>query len=148
MIPEGNYPPTFLRGIPHKGPQYFDNQGEVLGHIFRPHDRDLPEAGVFKVSINWEDDATVEDFTLRAIKDDGTLHYNGGAARVSLEKINLMRQEPPYVGTVGYQRDAIRGVNEYHGNLLLNEDRARGSSRAAFFRRLKFTVIDVIPPIE
>ena len=147
MIPEDNYPPTFLRGIPHKGPQYFDSQGEVLGYIFRPNDDAIPEAGVFKVSINWEDDATVEAFTLNARQDDGNLHYRGGVARVSLEKINLMRQEPPYAGTVQYHREAIRG-NEYHGNLLLNEDRVRGSSRKAFFRKLKFTINNVIPPIE
>lgn len=64
-----------------------------------------------------------------------------------------MQQEPPYMGSIGYNREPIIDENPlrenpYHGNLLLNAERALGSSRKALFKRLKFAIMHVIPPIE
>lgn len=146
MLP--NYPPSFLRGIPNRNPQFFDNQGNVTGGVFRPHDQQLPENGFYKISINWEDNAGVENFTLNERLDDGSYHYNGGAARVSLERLELMRQDPPWVGSVEYNREPIAEINEYHGNLLLNEDRiVNRISKKALLARLRLTVIAVVPPL-
>lgn len=147
MLP--NYPPTLLRGIPNKNPQFFDNQGQVTGNVFRPNDGQEPENGFYKISINWEDDDRVEDFTLHERLEDGSYHYKGGAARVSLERIDAMRRETPWVGTVEYCREPINGINNYHGNLLLTEDRVKNkNSKRALLARLRRTITVIILPIE
>jgi hypothetical protein len=147
MLPD--YPPTFLRGIPNKGDQFFDSRAEVTGNIFRRYDGQEPKNGFYAISINWEDDNRAADFTLREPKEDGSYHYRGGVARVSLERIDAMRQEAPWIGTVEYNREPIVGINNYHGNLLLEEGRVQNkTSRRALLARLQFTITTVIPPIE
>lgn len=150
------YPPTLLRGIPNKSPQFFDTLGSVTGYIFKPHSDQQPVNGFYKESINWEDDDTVEVFTLSQRKPDNTLKFKGGVARVLREEINRMMEEVPYANTVAYNRERIvanpdEGIegNPYHGNLLLDETRVDSSvMKKAFFSRLKRTIDDVIPPIE
>jgi hypothetical protein len=147
MLP--NYPPTLLRGIPNKSDQFFDSQGQVTGNVFRPYDGQEPKNGFYEISINWEDDDRAEDFTLHERLEDGSYHYKGGAVRVSLKRIDAMRKEAPWVGTVEYCREPIFGVNDYHGNLLLIEDRVKNkNSRRALLARLQLMITVVIPPIE
>ena len=147
MLP--NYPPSLLRGIPNKGNQFFNSRGEVTGNIFRRYDGQEPVNGFYEISINWEDDESVEDFTLHELNEDCSFHYKGGAARVILERINSMRQEPPWIGSIDYCREPIVGINIYHGNLLLEQGRIENkTSRKALLARLKFTIANVIPPIE
>ena len=117
--------------------------------MFRPHDDQEPVNGFYKISINWEDDDTVKGFTLRERLVDGSYHYKGGAARISLEKIEAMQRDPPWMGTVGYCRDPINGVNDYHGNLLLTEERVRNkNSKRALLARMQLLITEVIPPLE
>jgi len=149
----GEYPATFLRGIPHDGNQYFDNRGNATGYIFRPHSNQQPANGFYEQSINWEDNDTVVRFTLSERKSDNTLRYKGGAARVLREEIDRIGQEVPFIGVVAYNRDPIeansaKGIEEnpYHGNLLLHEGRVNSAMRKAVFARLKLTIKEVIPP--
>jgi hypothetical protein len=148
MLPDPDYPSNFLRGIPNKSPQFFDSREQVTGNIFRPHDDQNPENGFYEISINWEDDDAVESFTLRELKDDGSYRYKGGVARVSLERINQMQQEPAWNGAVDYNRDPIEG-NNYHGNLFLDENKLQNkNNKKALMARLQLTILHVVPPIE
>jgi hypothetical protein len=144
-----NYPPTLLRGIPNKSIQFFDSQGQVTGNVFRPHDNQEPKNGYYEISINWEDDEKAEDFTLHEPLSDGSYHHKGGVARLSLERIDAMRKETPWVGAVEYCREPIAN-NNYHGNLLLSEDTVKNkNNKKALLARLRFVIINgVIPPIE
>lgn len=143
-----DYPPTMLRGIPNKSIQFFDSRGKVTGNVFRPYDGQEPKNGFYEVSVNWEDDDETEKFTLHEQLEDGSYHYKGGVARVSLERIDAMRQEDPWIGAVEYGRDPIEG-NDYHGNLLLSESRVESKiSKRALLAKLQLTIIAVIPPIE
>jgi hypothetical protein len=147
MLP--NYPTTLLRGIPNKSAQFFDSQGEVTGNVFRPFDGQNPENGYYEISINWEDNKGVENFTVRESLSDGSFHYKGGVARVSLEKIGAMQSEAMWDGSVKYCRAPIIGINDYHGNLLLNKDKVENkTSKKALLARMKFIIIEVISPIS
>ena len=150
MLPD--YPPTFLRGIPNKTGSFFDNLGNVTGSIFRPHDRQQPNDGFYEISINWEDDHMTEDFTLRETNEAGSYRFKGGAARVLLEGIHEIQQEPMWNGVIAYNRDPINEDNyrnDYHGNLLLNEvNMSNKDSKKALLAQLRLAVVHVIPPIE
>ena len=110
--------------------------------------------GYYPVSINWEDDAAGENRTVNERNDDNTIRYQGGVARVSTERIDQMMQEPPFYGAIHYSRDPIpqdenHERNEYHGNLWLNEEKVKQKifSRP-LYRRLKFTIVSMIPPLN
>lgn len=149
MMPYDDFPPTLLRGVPNKNAQFFDNQGRVTGNVFRPHDKQEPEQGFYKISINWEDDNTVEEFTLKEKLDDGSYHYRGGVVRLCLARINSMQREIAWQGSIEYNREPIPGVNDYHGNLLLKEEKVRSKiNRRALLARLQLVIIKFIPPIE
>jgi hypothetical protein len=150
MLPD--YPPTFLRGIPNKTGQFFDNRGDVTGGIFRPHDHQQPNNGYYEISINWEDNDGVEDFTLRETNEAGDYRFKGGAAKVSLEGIHEIQQDPMWNGAVAYNREPINEDNyrnDYHGNLLLNQvNVSNKDSKRALLAQLRLAVVRVIPPIE
>lgn len=141
-------PPTFLRGIPNKE-NFFDSQGDVTGYVFRPHDKQAAVAGLYDMSINWEDDDKAEEFTLSDRNEEtGRLRFRGGAARVARDRIDEMNEEAPWSGAASYESSPIEGVNPYHGSLLLDATRVDSPlSRKAFFSRLQRTIIEVVPPM-
>lgn len=145
------FPPTCLRGIPNKEPQYFSTTGDVTGYIFRPHSEQNPnKKGWYELSINWEDDSTVEKFTQQTLKDDGSLKYIGGVARVGRSRIEKLGKEEQFNGYINFERSPLP-ENSFHGNLLLHQDKVKQASKArrnAFYGRLADIVVEVIPPIE
>jgi hypothetical protein len=146
-----DYPPTCLRGIPNKEPQYFSTTGDITGYIFRPHSEQKPnKAGWYELSINWEDDDTVEKFTLQTLRDNGSIKYKGGVARVGRNRIERLGKIEQFNGYIGYERSPLPD-NPFHGNVLLHQDKVKQAPKArrnAFYGRLADIVIDVIPPIE
>lgn len=144
MAENQEYPLTFLRGIPNKSPQFFDSNDQITGGIFRPADEQLPVDDFYELSINWEDDSSILNITLQSRLEDGELHFKGGAARISRQKIDEMQQEPPYKGVVKYRRSPLID-NKYHGDLLLQRDACDEKARKKALReRLRRAIIEVL----
>lgn len=144
-----DFPPTCLRGIRNKGPQYFSTTGEILGYVFRPHSKEDPTTGGwYEVSINWEDDDTVEGITLRTLGEDGGLKFMGGAARVGRDRLDKLMTRDIYSGFIGYERSPEQ-ENPFHGHILLHKDKidVSKSRRRAFFGSLADIIIQKVPPI-
>lgn len=142
-----DYPPTCLRGIPNKGPQYYSNTGEITGYVFRPHSEEAPNTeGWYEISINWEDDDTVEEITLHTTGEDGDIKFKGGLARVGRDRLDKLINRDQFDGFVNYER-APKKENPYHGNILLHKNKINDSKsrRRAFFGVLADIIIIVIP---
>ncbi len=147
------FPETLLRGIPKKDKAYFDNEGNPTVTVFRPSEDQLKNpdlSGFTDISINWEDNSEVEKFTLETLSSsgDGTFHFKGGTVRLSLDKLEIIKNDVNWAGKIDYRRDDPPLTdNIYHGDLLLaNENLKTSDNRKAILGRLSFAIIKYIHP--
>lgn len=114
-----NFPDTCIRGIPNE--TFLTEDGAVGSHLFQFTTQPGRQDGWLELSINWEDDEAVSDFTLQQIRQDGTLQFRAGIAFLLVEEIERLNQRPMVRGLLGYERQELPD-NPYHGNLLLRAD--------------------------
>jgi len=74
-----------------------------------------------KESINWMDDEKALDFTLNQKKNE-RLQFKVGAAILPRAAIDRINKFYGLTRPIRYERDPIKNVNPYHGNLLLKDD--------------------------
>ncbi|MCH7731099.1 MAG: hypothetical protein IIB44_01090 [Candidatus Marinimicrobia bacterium] len=109
------FPANCIRGIPHD--DYLNAEGNVNSHLF--HFNLDPNSGWKKQSINWEDDNTVIEFTLKQKKDNDELQFKTGVAVILRSEIDRLNQRPTVENLLSYERDSLDLENPYHGNILL-----------------------------
>jgi hypothetical protein len=131
------FPERCLRGL--SSPNWVDQDGVIETQAFMFSDRDArADDGRLSLSINWEDDDWALGHTLDQRKSDGTPQFRGGVAVVERVELDRLRTTPLCAGVFGYERQPVRGINDYHGNLLLdpsvpNEKRRRIAGTLAIY---------------
>ena len=135
------YPDNCLRGI-NSPSQIEDNL--VSSDVFYFLDDHIRPDGTFEESINWDDDHARE-FTLAQINSEGTLKHKGGVAVVPRENLDSCATLKSFIGAFSYERQAIDGINPYHGNLLLAPGTGK-KRRKAIAWTLAMQVSEIIPP--
>ena len=111
-----NFPETCLRGL--RKPDWID-ENVIQTPAFIPDHRtsETRADGGQETSINWEDDAEVEKFTL-SNKDNAKF----GAARISISHIQATSDQTKMVkNPLTYERKPLHG-NDYHGNIVFKAD--------------------------
>jgi len=114
-----NYPERCIKGIPST--EYLDSQfGETIvgAHLFQFQDRGNRTDGWLEESVNWEDDDTVIDRTLRQEKAPGQKQFKGGVAIIARRDLDQMKMSGRFATVLDYERQPVAD-NPYHGNLLL-----------------------------
>jgi hypothetical protein len=111
------YPDRCIRGISQKN---FITEGVATSSAFTFYDIDIRQDGYLEQSINWEDDETVIEFTLKQEKN-GSIQFKGGVAIIACDQLDDLINRPPIRGRLAYERAPIDD-NKYHGNLLLKAD--------------------------
>ncbi len=139
------YPDTFLRGLPNKE-DYIKENGEPSAKIFSLDSGQEPIDNWYEFSINWEDDKSVLDFTLRQ-KMNKEIKYKGGVVRFIRKKIDNFMKEPPCQGYIDYNRKLDPSEeNDFHENILFHvEARENKSLRRAVRGRLLKAYSKIIP---
>lgn len=112
-----NFPQNCVRGIPNDS--YMNKDGAVAAHLFHfdKLSSSIPDKN--ELSINWEDEDSVVEFTLSQTRDDGTLQFKFGVTILPREAIDRLSSQPTIRGLLSYERREING-NRYHGNILLD----------------------------
>jgi hypothetical protein len=82
--------------------------------------RDRQDSGS-ETSINWEDNDTVLDFTLR-----NPSHY--GAAHLQCITIDYLNTQPGSLNALTYERDP-KEDNPYHGNIVFRQGLSNPAKR-------------------
>lgn len=133
-----------LRGLPNRQ-NFLDNEGNPSDAIFRPHTSQEPRDNRwFELSVNWEDDDTVLEFTQKS----KNYRYKGGVVRISKNRLDDAIEKEPCNGYVDYEPSALP-KNPYHGNILLDKiTRENKARRKAIAGRLKMTITDHILPLQ
>lgn len=108
------YPISFYRGLANKD---FISNGQVLASAFQFDDK-IREDGYKELSINWDDDDNSLNILLTQRKDNGKIQFVAGAAKLDLQRVNLILNEHINNGNFKYERRQLP-QNKYHGNLLL-----------------------------
>lgn len=110
-----HFPNNCIKGIPND--DFITNGGTVGANLFY-FKEDYRDDGWTEQSINWEDDASVIEFTLKQRKENGDVQFKKGAAIVSRSEIDRLNNRPFIRGLLSYERKPISG-NCFHGNILL-----------------------------
>lgn len=115
------FPETCVRGILNRG-FLLEGGEEAAPHLFFFHQRYARDGdGLIEQSVNWEDDASVVDFTLNQSDEDGEPLFHAGVARLPRSEVDRINSWPGVEGEISYERQPLEG-NPYHGNLLLSSD--------------------------
>jgi len=114
-----NFPSICIRGIPNE--TFLTEDGSIGSHLFQFTVRADRQDEWLELSINWEDDILVAEFTLQQTRQDGTLQFRAGLALLVLEEIERLNQRPMVRGLLGDERQELAD-NPYHGNILLRSD--------------------------
>ena len=111
------YPDNCIKGIPNQDclHVFADSVVATINLFCFPRDRCRAD-GWIEESVNWMDDDSALEFTLRQVRDGGELHFTVGIAVLPRTALDRVRKR--YAGHFDYERAAIPG-NSYHGNLLL-----------------------------
>lgn len=117
-----DYPSNCLRGIPN--PSYFNPDGTVGSHLFYFEANDHRTDGWNDLSINWEDNDSVSEFTLSQKNPDGGLQFKGGLVVLPRDELDRLNNRPLVKGLLSYERDALPD-NPFHGNLLLQANTSK-----------------------
>jgi len=111
-----SFPDNCLRGIPNA--TYLSAEGSVGSHLFNFNAGSDRGDGWAELSVNWEDDDSVIDFTLSQRKADGDLLFKGGAVVIPRAEIDRLNNRPTVRDLLSYERQPISD-NPFHGNILL-----------------------------
>jgi hypothetical protein len=136
-----SFPENCIRGIPNNS--FLNDDGSVGSHLFYFDLTQTPKDGWFENSINWEDDDSVVEFTLRQEKLDGNLQFNGGLVIVPTEELNRLRNRPTIKSLLSYRREPLPD-NPFHGDLLLRDDTSKPTMKL-IAAGLALAVLRVIP---
>jgi hypothetical protein len=109
------YPNNCIRGIPKD--ISITQEGTPPSHLFYFKDVHR-EDGWDEQSINWEDDDSVIEFTLKQRNENGDIQFVNGVAVVSRHEIDRLIDRPQIKGLLQYERKP-KDDNRYHGNILL-----------------------------
>ena len=116
---DAEYPSNCIKGIPHN--DFLLEGGFVRPDLFNFDSKHLREDGWIEQSINWEDNETVIEFTLKQVKRDGDIHFKVGVALIPTEDLDRLKRRLLYKDKIAYERKKLAD-NPYHGNILiLNE---------------------------
>jgi hypothetical protein len=111
-----NFPETCLRGL-RKLDWVDENIIQTPAYVPDHRTAETRKDGGQETSINWEDDAGVEEFTL-SNKDNAKY----GAARISASHIQATSdQTQMFKDSLSYERKPLDG-NDYHGNIVFKAD--------------------------
>jgi len=111
-----NYPENAIRGIPNNS--FLIEDGSVGSHLFYFKSEHARDDGWIEQSINWADNESVLEFTLRQTKEDGEIQFKAGVAIIPRQEIDRLNNRPTINGLLSYERRPL-DLNPYHGNLLL-----------------------------
>jgi hypothetical protein len=113
---EGDFPESCLRGLREK--DHITEEGQVLSAAFVPDPRTAAnrEDGGSEVSVNWEDDAEVADFTWQTRDLCGNIVFPHGVARVALKDIERINSLPGALQSLGWERAPIKDDQELADN--------------------------------
>jgi hypothetical protein len=111
-----SFPNNCIRGI--KSPTDLNEDGFPGSQVFYfdlAHDR---TDGWMELSINWEDNDSVIDFTLQQRKDNGEIKFKGGIAVFPRTEIDRLNGLPRTKDLLSYERKELPKI-PFHGNILL-----------------------------
>jgi hypothetical protein len=108
------FPDNCIRGIRKK--DFLTPEG-ISSAVYLPDERTAQnrEDGGLETSINWEDDGTVLNFTLR------NPAYQWGVARLPRATIDYLNVQPASANALSYERAPLEG-NPYHGNIVFRQN--------------------------
>lgn len=109
-------PDSCLRGIPKK--DFLTPEG-LSYHAFKPDERtaDSRQDKGQETSVNWEDDESVVESTLRRRDEKGHITFPYGLARLPCHKIDQLNSEPGSRSALTCERNPLPD-NPYHGNIV------------------------------
>lgn len=116
-----NFPENFLRGVvvvKHIIPE----TGGVTFDLFMPDTRTATQRddGGEEVSINWEDNENVIEFTLNCRNDNGNFLFPNGVVQLKREEIHRINKSPTLNHPLSYERRELDN-NPYHGNIIFRQ---------------------------
>lgn len=112
------FPDRCLRGLRRE--QLVEPDGMVKTEAFSFQGSCANSDGILELSVNWDDCASALEFTRTQRDEDGTIQFPAGVAAIETSELERLRKAPVCANCFSYERAPIGGVNEYHGNLLLN----------------------------
>lgn len=113
-----DYPDNCIRGI--KNRRYVNDDGTVTSDLFFFNLKDRGD-GWSELSINWEDESNVVDFTLQQKKTNGEFRFKGGAAILPRKEVDRIKNLPLIRGLLAYERRPdLENNNPFHGNIIMN----------------------------
>jgi hypothetical protein len=111
------YPENAIKGIPNR--DFLLEDGLLpSSHLFHFKPENARDDGWIEQSINWEDDESVLEFTLRQTKENDEIQFKAGAAIIPRHELDRLNNRPTIRGLLSYERQPL-DHNPYHGNLLL-----------------------------
>lgn len=122
-----SFPDNCVRGIPNRK-DFLNDDGTVRSHLFRFKEGIAGVDGWDELSINWEDDDCVIEFTLSQRKADGGFQFKGGAVVIPRPEVDRLNNRPTIKGCLSYERQPLCD-NPYHGNVLLRANTSKPTRR-------------------
>lgn len=115
-----SFPDSCLRGVRKQNDM--TPEGGVASTVFLPDSRTAANRadGGQELSINWEDDTTVLDFTLQ-FKVAGQYQFPQGVVQLPRQEIDRINTLPTAKNALSYERAPLAD-NPYHGNLVFRSD--------------------------
>lgn len=113
-----SFPDYCLRGISDS--TCVDEEGEPTSSLFQFSNTHRVD-GFSEESINWMDDNGAIEVLFSQKKEDNSLQFKYGAAKLSRKEIDRIRKGQYIKDRLFYERARIEG-NHYHGNILLRRE--------------------------
>lgn len=116
-----DFPENCLRGV-FSSKHIVKETGGVSFEVFIPNTKtsENREDRGEEVSINWEDDESVLEFTLNCRKENGYFLFPNGAVKLKHKYINRINTLPTMENPISCERREIKD-NPYHGNIVYRE---------------------------
>jgi hypothetical protein len=115
-----DFPDNCLRGV--RKQEFITPEGGVSSAVFHPDFRTSESRadGGAELSINWEDNETVLEFTIN-LKSNGYYQFAYGAVRLPRQEIDHINRFPSSMDGLSYERAPLPD-NPYHGNIVFRQD--------------------------
>jgi len=114
------FPNNCIRGISTQS--FILDDGTVGSSLFSFQDTSRDD-GCKDISINWEDNEQVGEFTLNQTKEnkEDELQFKAGYVVIPRQEIDHLNNQPTVNSVIGYERQPLDN-NPYHGNILVRGD--------------------------
>ncbi len=114
-----DYSDELIRGVPNDA---FLEDGLPKSELFKNFDENSErEDDYLELSINWYDNENALQLVHTQKKANGEIQFKSGGAVISRKDLDDLCKKPLVKGKLTYERRIVEG-NEYHGNLLLQND--------------------------